>query len=498
MIQLPVEFSEYMCRLLGQSEYDSLAEALQSEPPVSIRLNPFKWRESLLPSVSAPVPWAEGAFYLPVRPAFTFDPLLHAGCYYVQEASSMFLQQVLRHYVPSACRMLDLCAAPGGKSTLARSVLPEGSLLVSNEIVRARAQVLAENMIKWGSPDVVVTQNAPADFAPLTQFFDVILADVPCSGEGMFRKDADSVGEWSMGNVDVCWQRQRSIVADVWECLKPGGLFIYSTCTYNTWEDEENIRWMVQRLGAEPLQVPMEEDWGIKGDVTGTDTPLPVYRFLPSHVKGEGFFLAVMRKPAGDAAEGMLAFSTSSTSSSNAGEAMVAAKRPKAARAAKGKGQQGNRLDKSIPAYDVCRSWISGTEDYVWRLSDDGILSAFPARWGAALELMQKHLTVLHAGVSVASLKGRDWVPHHSLAMSLCLCPSAFPVVEVGYDDAIAYLRHEAVVLDNALPRGFLLLSYRGIFLGFVKNVGNRANNLYPMEWRIRSGYLPGQPVTVL
>ena len=261
MLQLPVDFSDNMRRLLGEEEYQALAEALQGEPPVSIRVNPWKWQGDGLSASAESVPWASGAVYLSERPAFTFDPLFHAGCYYVQEASSMFVQCVLRQYVPCACRMLDLCAAPGGKSTLARAALPEGSLLVSNEIIRTRAQVLAENMVKWGHPDVVVTQNAPADFTPLTHFFDVILADVPCSGEGMFRKDAESVAEWSMGNVDVCWQRQRGIVADVWECLKPGGLFVYSTCTYNTWEDEENIRWMVRQLGAEPLPVPVDEAW---------------------------------------------------------------------------------------------------------------------------------------------------------------------------------------------------------------------------------------------
>ena len=193
MVQLPVDFSEYMRCLLGEDEYKALSDALQTESPVSIRVNPAKWSGKPVAETFEPVPWAEGGYYLPERPAFTFDPLFHAGCYYVQEASSMFVQRVLKQYVPTACTMLDLCAAPGGKSTLARAVLPEGSLLVSNEIIRTRAQVLAENMVKWGHPDVVVTQNAPADFTPLTNVFDVILADVPCSGEGMFRKDADSI-----------------------------------------------------------------------------------------------------------------------------------------------------------------------------------------------------------------------------------------------------------------------------------------------------------------
>lgn len=487
MMEIPINFSENMRRLLGDGEFAALAEALQKEVPVSIRMNPWKWRDEFISTAIEVVPWAEGTSYLPQRPAFTFDPLFHAGCYYVQEASSMFLQQVLRHYVPTACRMLDLCAAPGGKSTLARAVLPDGSLLVSNEIVRARAQVLAENMVKWGHPDVVVTQNAPADFSSLNHFFDVILADVPCSGEGMFRKDEEAVREWSMENVDVCWRRQRDIVADVWECLKPGGLFIYSTCTYNAWEDEENVRWMIQHFGAEPLEVPVEQEWGIVGDISGEADSIPVYRFLPSHIRGEGFFLAVMRKPVGNASGDSVAFSGELVENSEGKER----KRQKIHRSGKGK------IEKAtFPSYDVCRNWLAGAEKFVWEVSSD-VVSAIPVKWSGVVDVLKKHLTVLHAGVSVAVLKGRDWVPHHSLAMSLCLHPSAFPQVEVTYENAIAYLRHEAVVLDNTLPRGFLLLSYRGVPLGFVKNVGNRANNLYPPEWRIRSGYMPESPVVL-
>ncbi len=491
MMQLPVDFSENMCRLLGEKEFNALAEALQREPPVSIRKNPWKWRDEFLTTPAEPVPWAEEAVYLSERPSFTFDPLFHAGCYYVQEASSMFVQRALRHYVPRACRMLDLCAAPGGKSTLARAALPEGSLLVSNEIIRARAQVLAENMVKWGHPDVVVTQNAPSDFAPLTHFFDVILADVPCSGEGMFRKDAESVTEWSMENVDICWQRQRSIVSDVWDCLKPGGLFIYSTCTYNKWEDEENIRWMVQYLGAEPLQIPTDESWGIQGDITGREDTLAVYRFLPSHIRGEGFFLAAMRKPVDNAPECERAFCAEISTEEDGGTRKR--QKPQKNRGKESKGKEGKG---GIPSYESCRQWLMNAEDFAWSVAGENV-SAVPQKWNAAVELLRQKLTVIHAGVSVASLKGKDWVPHHSLAMNLKLSPSAFPQAEVSRETAIAYLRHEAIVLDTNVARGYVILTYRGVPLGFVKNIGNRANNLYPAEWRIRSSHLPSNPVVL-
>ena len=260
--------------------------AIRQEPPVSIRLNDGKLKIEngkcrIVPQAGCitdfqlstfnlelnQVPWSSEGFYLDERLTFTFDPLFHAGCYYVQEASSMFVEQVLRQYVTGPVKMLDLCAAPGGKSTHARSVLPEGSLLVANEVIRNRSQILAENLMKWGHPDVVVTNNDPADFAVLPSFFDVILTDVPCSGEGMFRKDPVAVEEWSPENVEICWQRQRRIIGDIWDTLKPGGILIYSTCTFNTKEDEENARWIQQEYGGEPLTVQVQENWNITGDL---------------------------------------------------------------------------------------------------------------------------------------------------------------------------------------------------------------------------------------
>ena len=285
-MELPASFIDYTRALLGDEEYDKLAVAIQQEPPVSIRLNDGKLKIEngkcrIVPQAGCitdfqlsafnfefnQVPWSSEGFYLDERLTFTFDPLFHAGCYYVQEASSMFVEQVLRQYVTGPVKMLDLCAAPGGKSTHARSVLPEGSLLVANEVIRNRSQILAENLTKWGHPDVVVTNNDPADFAALPSFFDVILTDVPCSGEGMFRKDPVAVEEWSPENVEICWQRQRRIIGDIWDTLKPGGILIYSTCTFNTKEDEENARWIQQEYGAEPLTVQVQENWNITGDL---------------------------------------------------------------------------------------------------------------------------------------------------------------------------------------------------------------------------------------
>lgn len=461
--------------LLGDAAYENLYAALQQEPPVSIRLNRVKMKsvDSFPDSTfttGQPVPWASEGFYLDQRLTFTFDPLFHAGCYYVQEASSMFVEQVLKRYVASPAVMLDLCAAPGGKSTHARSLLPDGSLLVANEVIRNRSQILAENLTKWGHPDVVVTNNDPADFARLGSFFDVILTDVPCSGEGMFRKDAGAIDEWSADNVEICWQRQRRIIADIWPCLKPGGLLIYSTCTYNTKEDEENILWVVRELGAEPLAVDVPQEWNVTGNLL-PDVDLPVYRFLPHLTKGEGFFLAALRKPADAPHE----------------ESDLPRLSAKKLATAKGKNAS-SPVNKEM--MKTIGGWLTDAEHYTLS-ADDVRASAHPSCFADELVALGQCLRVVQSGVMLAEAKGKDLIPSHALAMSRLLKPGAFPTEALSYEQAISYLRKEAIVLSADVPRGYVLVTYRGTPLGFVKNIGNRANNLYPQEWRIRSGYLP-------
>ena len=468
-MDLSRDFIDRTRKLLGEKEMDAFLQALDTESPVSIRLNRKKCMDAVPPQGS-PVPWCESGFYLASRPTFTFDPLFHAGCYYVQEASSMILEQVLRQYVHGPVIMLDLCAAPGGKSTLARSILPEGSMLVANEVMRNRAQILAENLIKWGDPGVIVTGNDPADFAPLENTFDVILTDVPCSGEGMFRKDPVAVEEWSVENVGLCWQRQRRILRDIWNCLKPGGILIYSTCTYNREENEDNVRWISEELGADILPVDVSDDWHISGNLAGYD--FPVYRFLPHHTVGEGLFMAVLRK-------------------SGEWKDQDVAERASSRKEKRGKG--GGRMPVAkVP--DYVKSWIKSPELYAWYVEGDGIV-ALPAAYGSFYERVKSCLRILHAGITVAALKGKDFVPAHALAMSVCQNPDLFEKAELTYEQAVSYLRKEAVVLPHEVPKGLVMVTYRQLPLGFVKNLGNRANNLYPQEWRIRSGYLPEQLV---
>ena len=503
-MELPASFIDYTRALLGDEEYTKLEVALEQEQPVSIRLNELKLKsEKNIGNQLIPVPWCASGFYLKDRLTFTFDPMFHAGCYYVQEASSMFVEQALKQYIgEEPLVMLDLCAAPGGKSTHACSILPEGSLLVANEIIRNRSQILAENLTKWGYPGVVVTNNDSADFSSLEDFFDVILTDVPCSGEGMFRKDPVAVSEWSSENVKICWQRQRRIISNIWPCLKPGGFLIYSTCTYNTKENEENIRWIRDEFGAEVLPLTIPEDWNITGNLL-PDEYFPVYRFLPYMTKGEGFFLAVLRKPDINSASVNLSLTSAnlnSVSVNPSGEfrklqGVVSELPGKKNEKSGGRGRKSQGKGVATPGISkeqlsTLRAWLLSPDDYELVLNGNSVI-AFPRTYLRELSALQASLRIVKAGVGLAELKGKDWIPDHALSMSLALKPDAFPHEEITYEQAIAYLRKEAVTLSDTASRGIVLLTYKNIPIGFVKNIGNRANNLYPQEWRIRSGYLP-------
>ena len=449
-MELNDKFVERTRVLFGEERYGRFVQALEKEPVVSIRVNE---RKMMADPLMKKVPWTESGCYLESRPVFTADPLFHAGCYYVQEASSMFVEQVVRQYLDSPVRALDLCAAPGGKSTHLLSLLPQGSMLVSNEPMPLRAQVLAENVTKWGNASSVVTKNEPADFAPFRNFFDFVLVDAPCSGEGMFRKDSFAVEQWSVSNVEQCAKRQRDIVADIWESLRPGGLMVYSTCTFNREENEDCVEWIANELGAEILEVKVPDDWNITGSLTTED--LPVYRFIPGYTSGEGLFMAVLRK-----------------------DGFAAVVQPRLPRF-----QQAPAKIKGEAA-----KWIVGPERFDFVMQGDTVV-AMPKEHTAAMLALQQKLRVLHAALPLAEVKNNKLLPLHALAMSTELNVSAFNTVELEREKALAYLHREALLFADA-PIGHLLLTYKGTPVGFVKNIGNRANNLYPAEWRIRKNPL--------
>ena len=305
MTQLPAAFTEKTRQLMGEERFGRYLQSFEEDAPVSIRMNPMKAVDMEVTD-GEQVPWCRNGCYLKQRPNFTMDPLLHAGCYYVQEAASMFLDEALRqmhnayvNHQPSAIRplsALDMCAAPGGKSTLLRADLPEDCVLYSNEPIRNRANILLENVTKWGYKNHIVTNNYPKDYRKSKMHFDLILCDVPCSGEGMFRKDEATIREWSPQNVEKCWQLQREIVDDAWTCLNGGGLLIYSTCTFNTKENEENIRYFLERYDdMEVVPIDILPEWNITGSLL-EGFHEPVYRFIPGITRSEGLFLCVLRK----------------------------------------------------------------------------------------------------------------------------------------------------------------------------------------------------------
>ena len=509
------DFIQLTKRLL-QDEFEAFMAALETEPPVSIRINPRKFgaihvepvektpddtafnvKDALLMNRAERIPWCETGYYLPRRPSFTYDPLFHAGAYYVQEASSMFLEQAMQTILidpgiaKSGIRALDLCAAPGGKSTHLLSLLPDDCLLVSNEIIHGRSLVLAENIAKWGRANTIITQNDAIDFGRIPHFFDVIVADLPCSGEGLFRKNPAARNEWSIEQVKLCASRQRRIVRDVWDALKPGGYLIYSTCTFNTEENEDNIRMLSGELGAEIIPITIKPEWNIKPSYGltvlppygltvlpsyGLNTVLPVYRFFPHHIRGEGFFLALLRK------------------NNDSSEIQVSGSRRRLPGSRTT--SQGPKSQVHVPSH--IKNMLSNPEKFVFRNANSKIkpgetgiglcnlLYTIPLKHESAFTTLSACLKIISAGLPLGESKGDDFVPSAPLALSTELSDHAFPSIELSCEQAISYLKRNMMTLPDNTSKGYFLVIYRNIPLGFVKNTGVRANNLFPREWRIR------------
>lgn len=469
-----------MTELLGQSEAEALRRAICETPAVtSIRVNPRK--ATACPEGEC-VPWCTTGRYLEDRPQFTADPLFHAGAYYVQEASSMFIEQAYKAILAilddlenleniesldtldrlgaaaAPRRVLDLCAAPGGKSTLWRSLLPDGCLLVANEPIRQRAQVLAENLTKWGHPDVVVTSAYPEEFAPLGSFFDIIAADVPCSGEGMFRKDEQAREEWSPEAVIACAERQWGIISDVWPALKQGGYLVYSTCTFNAEEDEHMVERICRELGAEVIDIPHDPAWGAVGTIG--------LHFYPHRVKGEGIYMCLLRK-------------TSEAPTGRSGK-----KEKKGKKSAKQSGKTGSAC--SVRGGSAAAPWLSDSDTFKLFAPEEEFVGAVRQSLYDDIITVTSTVRALTAGILLAEDKGKKLIPQHALAMSTALSADAFPREELDRETALSYLRREAITLSAECPRGYVIVTHGGLPLGFVNNLGTRANNLYPEQWRIR------------
>lgn len=484
---MPTDYRTFIAREIGPLA-DGLVDCLeQTAPEVAVRINRRKLRAAGVPDDWLPevcragekVAWWPEGHLLPERPDFTHDPALHQGLYYVQDASSMITAHVVgalsARLGGAPLLMLDACAAPGGKSTAALDALPVGSMLVANEFDFRRASILAENIQKWGCPAVAVSRGDTARFRRLPELFDIVAADVPCSGEGMMRKDAQACAQWSERLVDECAARQWEIVENLWETLAPGGFFIYSTCTFNTRENERIADRMIADFGAEPVAIHLPEDSGIVVDDKGR------MRFLPTRLRGEGLFMAILRKPGGwtPALIGHAASSPRREKKKSRNRSSAAGLRPGV-----------KASDKAPDLSSVCNSWLKGDFDFLLR---GEAIYARPADFSHIYDLLDSRLDLLLPGLEVAALKGRTAVPAQPLALTTALCAteSPFPTAEVDLDLALSYLRRESLPGFPSHPRGPLLLTYRpdGLLaplpLGFVNNLGSRANNLYPTPWRI-------------
>ena len=446
----PPDFSNYM-QIILKEEYKLFLETHSLPSPTSIRIN--KEKGNYNPASLKPVKWCDTGFYLEKRPSFALDPLWHGGSYYVQEASSMFLEQFLNFILPTFDKpiVLDLCAAPGGKSTLIASLLPDDGLLLSNEINRQRSHILAENIRKWGSGNVMVTCNDPKSFESLPDFFDVIVIDAPCSGEGMFRKDPSAIDEWSLKNVQICAERQKKIISDVWGSLKEDGIIIYSTCTYNKEENEEILKWVSKNYEIEIIKIPIPKEWNIceisEEDIYG-------YRFYPQRLQGEGLFMAAFIKKESNGRKNV-------------------------------RTNQKSLLNKAGKSdIDRIPDWLENTHKWFKGKIEEKII-LLPEGYYKTAERIYQQLYVVHAGVELAEIIRTQANPLPDFALFKDVNPQCFPIENVDLETAHKFLKREDIAVSET-AKGWILIAYQNVNLGWIKKSGNKITNYYPKEWRLR------------
>lgn len=452
---LPTDFESQMLELLGKAEFEQFKEAINYPSCTSIRLNSAK--AFSLNWANTPIPWSKTGFFLDARPSFTLDPAIHAGAYYVQEASSQFITHFLQSLNIPKGIYLDLAAAPGGKSTLLSSYLGNDGMLVANEVIQPRAQILKENIIKWGLGNAIVTNNDPEHFSPLEGFFDLVLVDAPCSGEGMFRKDPNARDEWSLDNVQLCSARQKRIMDLAGALVKADGYLVYSTCTFNEQENEDMIRFLTEEFSYEPVRIPLEASWNIKETVVESEgKAFYGYRFFPHLVQGEGFFITVWKRSS---------------------EAYI--QEPKRVKDFKHPflkevfNRESSDLDEEL-GFDGTGKYYTLNDSY-FRISKD---------WDSHFQKISQHLSLKYLGVELGKKQKNNWIPSHEWALST-LPKTGFARHELSESQAVEYLRKNDIEVPD-LPQGWVLMTYKNLPLGWIKNLGNRTNNYYPKEWRIR------------
>ena len=436
-VNYPEAFLDRMKNVLGD-EFEAFVQSLDCPSPTSIRLNPRKTVADIIYTNTEQIPWCENGRYLSERPSFTFDPLFHAGAYYVQEASSMFVEEIWKQINPEnkTVKVLDLCAAPGGKSTHLLSLMNEKSLLVSNELIPNRNKILQQNITKWGTANCIITQNKPEDFAALEDYFDIILIDAPCSGEGLFRKDKNAIDEWSEKNVALCAVRQKDILEQAVNALKPGGFLIYSTCTFEAVENDERI----SDYGLQIADVEIQNSGQVKTNYG--------YQFYPHKVKGEGFYISVMKKETTD--------------------------------------DKSQKIDTRHKTQDTRQKtavhFLQNPDQFVEHTKNE-FLFAIPQHLYADFLFLEKQLYIRQAGIFMGTVKGKDFLPSQDLALSNSI-KTDLPSVELNYEEAISFLRCETPKLKTE-NRGWCLATFKGLNLGWMKVMDGRINNYFQKEWRI-------------
>lgn len=419
---------------------EDLLKALNKETPTSIRVHSKKFTNHLSNCTS--IPWSKNGYFLNERPIFTLDPHFHGGTYYPQEAGSQLLDFTIRQLkLPTDPIILDLCAAPGGKSTLIADFLNGNGLLVANEVIQNRARILKENLTKWGATNTVVCNNDPKDFKTLPQIFDCIIVDAPCSGEGMFRKDVKARDEWSENNVDLCVGRQRRIVMDVWESLKTDGYLIYSTCTFNRNENEDNIQWMIEQTGAELLD--------INNPFAKIDRSQKGYYALPNKIDTEGFYIAVLQKKEAD--------------------------KPAKFKLGKNTFTELKDLSSLLPFVSPNDTSFVQWSDYAF---------ALPSPFVPLIKQLFSQLRVIKLGTECGELTRKGLQPNEALALNPELLNPSIQRFDLTKEQALMYLKGETFPLQG--KQGYGIMQFEGTNLGWIKHLGNRFNNLYPKEWRIR------------
>ena len=449
---LPIAFTERMRKQLGAEEAERLFAALDTTSPVAVRLNPAKCGEAGVWSDGKAVEWSRNGRKLQERPSFTLDTAFHAGAYYVQEAASQFIDHVIAGEELQGKRVLDMCAAPGGKTTIYSTAVGVEGLVVANEYVRSRANILADNVRKWGFGNVLVTNNAPEHIAQFEGWFDVVAVDAPCSGEGMFRKEEVARADWSEEAVKMCAARQMSIVREAWQSLRDGGLFIYSTCTFNEDEDEGLLSTFIEEMGdvfAPSQRIEIDEAWGIvRGEVGAFQT----FRFFPHKTDSEGLFVAVARKA-----------------------------EPTTQRTPKARKKVIQDVDKT--AKKELSHWLKDAENYTFAEVGDTIY-AYRSEQFKAVQALSESLTAIYSGVAMGQIFKGKLKPDWALSQYVELERAAVSVEELDEARALDYLRKKDIAVGN-MAEGINLVTHNGRALGFVKRVGMRCNNLYPNSLKI-------------